>query len=45
MTPPRGLAAATVFPGGYGIRPYGGGGGVLDDPGGLNPSPTNQPFK
>ena len=26
MTPPRGLAAATVFPGGYGIRPYGGGG-------------------
>ena len=23
MTPPRGLAAATVFPGGYGIRPYG----------------------
>lgn len=44
MTPPRGLAAATVFSGGYRIRPYGRG-GVLDDPGGLNPSPTNQPFK
>lgn len=44
MTPPRGLAAATVFPGGYRSAPTVGG-GVLDDPGGLNPSPTNQPFK
>jgi len=32
---PRDLAAATACPGGYGIRPYGVGVGVLDDPGRL----------
>lgn len=42
MTPPRGLAAATVFPGGY-VRPYGRG-RILYPPGRAESLPYKPTF-